>query len=79
MNPRGEPTTVTFLNQYNPKLHYKYLYIYTDKYSSHSSLRKLPLAADGEHHRNPQLVNIQGKQTMGNLYIWIHLQHNPYA
>lgn len=30
-------------------------------------MRKLPLAADGDHHRNPQLGTIQGKQTMGSL------------
>lgn len=41
--------------------------MYTDEYSSPISKTKLLLAAYGDHHKNLQLVNTQGKLTMGNL------------
>ena len=73
MNPNGEPTIVTFLNQYNSQLHYKYpqiplaLLFYQKHFFS---------SADRDYQRSPEMVKMQRRTDCG-VATPAYLQQNP--
>jgi hypothetical protein len=73
MNSRGEPTIAQFLNQWNLQQHLKFLALYPQislAFTPHQ--RSFPLQQTEViteiqliYHRNPQLVKLQKKMTLG--------------
>lgn len=63
MDCREEPTTSTFLGQYNTYLHAKCLSLYPQ--TSRASVKKLLFSTAGDRQRKLQVVKMQRKNNSG--------------